>query len=136
MVGKFTAAIDDWVLETEKRINAVLKQATQTVINTTQLSTSKGGRMRVDTGFLRASGQLSLNGMPSGPIRGEPGQTYAEKSVKVTLSDLKSGSKIYFGWTAKYAKERESKDAFLALAVQKWPQIVENAANQLKARSK
>ena len=27
----------------------------------------EGGRMRVDTGFLRASGQLSFNGMPTGP---------------------------------------------------------------------
>lgn len=95
--------------------------------------------MRVDTGFLRASGQASLTGMPTGPGRGSPDGTYPPDttSVIVTIANAKVGEdRIFFGWTANYARYRESRDAFLRLAVQKWDQIVSSNVAKAKARFK
>ena len=105
---------------------------------------AKGGRMRVDTGFLRASGQASLTGMPTGPSRPpseEPGAHYDDgspvpASVVVTIASInvENGDKFYFGWTANYAKFREAKDGFLRLGVQRWQQIVDATVQRLKQR--
>lgn len=99
--------------------------------------------MRVDTGFLRASGQMSLTGMPTGPSRpaadAKPFQYNDGVTVTPVEAILVSASldvKIYFGWTANYARARESKDGFLRLAAQKWPDFVNEATRQLKTRKK
>lgn len=97
--------------------------------------------MRVDTGFLRASGTASLNGMPTGPVRGDPkakpGQ-YDDGSgtgnVMLVLAQMSLGAVFFFGWVANYAKYREAYDGFLESAVQQWPKIVEQVTAEIKAR--
>lgn len=133
----FTAQVSDFVLKTDKRMVALIRQSVQEVIDDAQLSDDKGGRMRVDTGFLRASGQPSLTGMPSGPGRGEKGKPYNWNSntVEATLANVKVGNTIFFGWTANYAKYRETYDGFLDGALQKWPSIVSRVCAEIKARS-
>lgn len=94
--------------------------------------------MRVDTGFLRASGQASLNGMPSGPSRGERKEPnsypYNENNVEVRLGELKLGAVFYFGWTANYARYRELFDGFLEGALMHWARIVAINTDTIRQR--
>jgi hypothetical protein len=138
MVENFSATIDAWAKKSQKRMLAVRNQSTQDIIDDAQLPTAKGGRMHVDTGFLRASGQSSLTGMPTGPIRGAKDQTYGTDpgGASVNIGKWPLGGSFFFGWTANYARPREAKDAFLRLAVMKWPNFVTNNIAKAKARFK
>lgn len=137
--GSFEADIDRIVANTEKRVDLVKKQALLKSINEMQLAVKKGGKMRVDTGFLRASGQASLTGMPTGPnIRpkdAKPGQyDWQSKQTEVVLGQLKDGATFYFGWTANYAKYREAYDGFMHTVLQKWQQTVDSVIAEAKKR--
>jgi len=139
MSGKtFTAQVDDIIRNVEARMTALVRSSVNDVIEDAQTPVAKGGNMRVDTGFLRNSGMPSLNGMPSGPSRPEskvPGSyTYSDYAARLVIANYQLGQTIYYGWTANYAKYRNAYDGFLDNAVQKWPQIVERRANELKQR--
>lgn len=138
MVGKFTADVEAIVLASEKRMLALIRQSVQDVVEDAQTPVAKGGRMRVDTGFLRASGRMSLTGLPQGPVRGDntdPGSyTYDENNVIATLGQTQIGSTIYFGWTANYAKYREAYDGFLDAALQNWQKIVDRNTEEIRKR--
>lgn len=137
---KFSSQVDDIIMQTEKRLIALARQSTQEVVDQAQTPAAKGGKMRVDTGFLRASGQMSLNGMPTGPVRPDNdevgGYDWRETTVVTTLAKLKLGTSVFFGWTANYAEHRETYDGFLASAVQNWPSIVDKVTRQIKGRIK
>lgn len=144
------ADIEDIVAATDKRMLALMRQSLQDVINEAQLPVAKGGRMRVDTGFLRASGQASLSGMPTGPVRGDPNalpgsypsaDNYSDTaSIALVLGEhaegLKIGSIFYFGWTANYAKYREVYDGFLEGALQHWARVVAFNTETIRERIK
>lgn len=137
----FSAQVDEIVAKTQKRMLALSRESIQRVIDDAQTPVAKGGRMRVDTGFLRASGQGSLTGLPTGPVRGESKDKgfydNGEKSVvELQLGQLQLGGIFYFGWTANYAKYREAFDGFLEAAVQSWPQIVKDVTEEIKKRIK
>jgi hypothetical protein len=140
-MGKFAAQVDSWVRQTQKRMVAVRNRAVELTIEDAQKPRAKGGRMRVDTGFLRASGQMSLGGMPTGPSRpaddAKPFQyDDGNRVTPVTLILVQASleTKVFFGWTANYARPREAKDAFLRLAVQKWPDFVAQSTQEAKTR--
>lgn len=139
------AEIDEFILVSEKRMVALMRQSVSDVVDNAQLPTAKGGRMRVDTGFLRASGQMSLTGMPSGPDRGAPnakpgqydsgsGDYSKDAAVTGTIGATKLGDTIYFGWTASYAKYRELYDGFLEGALMHWARIVAFNTDEIKRR--
>lgn len=136
----FKTDVEDIVAASEKRMIALMRQSVSDVIDNAQTPVAKGGRMRVDTGFLRASGQMSLNGMPSGPSRGESTEknaySYNEGDVTVQLGKAQIGSVIYFGWTASYAKYRELYDGFLESALQNWGRIVAFNTDTIRQRIK
>lgn len=134
-MGKFSASIKDFAEHSKQAMDAVVKQSVQDVVNEANTPIAKGGRMHVDTGFLRASGQMSLTGMPSGPGRGEPNGSYAtdDASVITSLANVNIGrDTIFYGWIANYARFREYKDAFLRSAAQRWQTIVSNNARKVK----
>lgn len=132
----FSAQVDAFVAETTKRITALGKQSVVELIEEVQTPRAKGGKMRVDTGFLRASGQLSLTGMPTGPERGDLDKKYTTAPIGlVDLAGWRPGQTIWFGWTAHYAKYREAYDGFLISGIQNWQAIVNRVAAQIKARS-
>lgn len=138
MVKSFSASVDDFIKLSKERTEAVIRQSVQEVVDQAQLPVAKGGKMRVDTGFLRASGQMSLNGMPSGPTRpdkdAKPGEYSPDNtSIVLSLGKFQLGQTIYFGWTANYAKYREAYDGFLGSAAQNWQSIV---AKNIKLVSK
>ena len=132
MAKTFSAQVDDWIAKSERLSLAVLQQATQAVINEANTPVAKGGRMRVDTGFLRNSLKASIGSMPSGAS--SPGN-WDDSEVVLTLTRLQPGQVFYAGWTANYARPREHYDGFLRMAAQKWQEQVDAAARQLKQRA-
>lgn len=134
----FAAQVDDWVKATEQRMTAVFRESTQRVVEQAQ------ARIPIDTGFARASVQVSLEAMP--PImpsnKGVKGAAYPYEGavIALTLADAEIGDTIYVGWTAAYALALEyghSKQApagFVRLAAQNWQQIVAQVAEEAKGR--
>jgi hypothetical protein len=137
----FSVQVDDIVTVSEKRMIALMRASLQDVTDIMQQPVAKGGRMRVDTGFLRASGQPSLNGMPQGPTRGEreePGSYPHDEgaAVTVTLGKMKLGQTFYFGWTAEYARYREIYDGFMERGLSQWQRIVTFHTDTIRKRVK
>ena len=138
----FAAQIEEWVRETEQRMLATVQIAVQDLIKDMQTPVTKGGRMRVDTGFLRASGRASLTGWPSGPSQkpadAPTGQytgiydDFDAYPLGAVLLDLKLGDTLYFGWVAGYATVRNTYDGFMDIPVQNWQGYVNTAMRKVK----
>ena len=131
MVKYTFATLDQWTKKTEKRIDAVLKDATQTVISVAQTPKSKGGKLPVDTGNLRNSLQSSV----AGGAMGEGASSYIMVAGK-----MKGGDLATFTWTAEYAAAVNNGNRgrpgahFVEVAVDQWPAIVRASIAKAKAR--
>jgi len=140
MVKYTFATLDQWTKKTEKRIDAVLKDATQTTIAIAQKTKAKGGRMPVITNTLRDSLESSIAGGASGE---------GEESYILVAGNMKGGDLATFTWTAEYA--RRVNDGFVGDdklgrtysqvgahfvegAVDQWPAIVRASIAKAKAR--
>jgi hypothetical protein len=145
MAGSFAASVSRWVSETEQRIEAVRKQATQEVFEEARRPRGEGGKMRVDTGFLRNTAVASLSAMP--PIdknaRPVPGQSYKDNSSAIALiiAQSKPGDTVYLGFVAAYSAERElgargqPPDAFARSAAEQWQSIVRRVSQRAQQRA-
>jgi len=138
---KYTfSTLDQWTKKTEKRIDAVLKDATQSVVAVAQQTKAKGGRMPVDTGNLRNSLQSSVAG-------GAMGEGASSHILVAPL--MKGGDLATFTWTAEYARRVNNgftgEDSlgrnysqvgahFVEGAVDQWPAIVRASIAKAKAR--
>lgn len=126
----FTAQIDDWVRKTKARMDAVVKGSAQAVVQDAQVPVAKGGRMPVDTGFLRNSLISSLQGGTA--LGGATGYT-------AVVGGMEAGDVVTFTWTANYARHVEygargrTPRLFVGGAVRKWPQIVASEIAKAKA---
>ena len=131
MVRYTFAQLDQWTKKTERRIDAVLEDATQTVISVAQTPTSKGGRLPVDTGNLRNSLQSSIAGGASGE---------GASSYILVAGNMKGGDLATFTWTAEYAAAVNNGNRgrpgahFVEGAVDQWPAIVRASIAKAKAR--
>lgn len=124
----FTADVKGWSDKALRNSEAIFKQSVQDVTQDAQLPTAKGGRMRVDTGFLRNSHISGKNGSLS-----EQG----EEAYTATIASLELGDTYSAGWTAEYAAYREfgargqEPDFFMRGALQKWNQFVRLNASKV-----
>ena len=136
--GDLTIQVEDFVRVSEARMLAVMRQSIQDAIDNAQVPVAKGGRMRVDTGFLRASGAASLAGMPTGPGRGDRNgnYTYNGEALIGILAKMKFGDTLYWGWVANYARYRELYDGFLEASLRNWQRIVAINTDTLRQRIK
>ena len=131
MVKYTFATLDQWTKKTEKRIDAVLKDATQSVVAVAQQTKAKGGRMPVDTGNLRNSLQSSV----AGGAMGEGASSYI-----LVAGNMKGGDLATFTWTAEYAAAVNNGNRgrpgahFVEGAVDEWPAIVRASIAKAKAR--
>ena len=140
MVNYTFATLDQWTKKTERRIDAVLKDATQSVVAVAQVTKAKGGRMPVDTGNLRNSLISSVAGGASGQ---------GEESYIMAAAGMTGGDVATFTWTAEYARRINSgftgADSlgrnysqvgahFVEGAVDQWPAIVRASIAKAKAR--
>lgn len=139
-MGQFANKIREFGEEGRKRYRATARLAVQDTIEMAQRTIGEGGRMRVQTGFLRASVQGAINHMPSGPSTNEDGGEYAPgtqvagEPIAVTLAkwDPTKGQVLFVGWTANYARPREHQDGFLRGAVEMWDVTVGQAAIKVR----
>lgn len=122
----------------QARLRVVARTAVQTTLSQAQRTVPEGGRMRIDTGFLRASLQAALGSMPRGPsenIGGYGGkrkyplgmQAHGLPVAAVLLKWEPGQDDLYAGWTASYARPREYHDGFLRGAVENWKTNVKTA---------
>lgn len=144
MPKTFSAQVDAWVRKSQGRMTAVFQTATQMTIEVAQevgpsvASANAGGEqptgglLPVDTGFLRASGQASLNGWPVGPSRPADGQR--EFDVDLVIAGARIGDVIHWGWTAAYARAMEERYGFNRSATGQWRYHVEQAIREAKRR--
>ena len=139
MVDYTFATLDQWTKKEQRRTDAVLKDATQSVIAVAQVSREKGGRMPVITNNLRNSLQSSIAGGASGE---------GESSHILVAPLMKGGDLATFTWTAEYARRvnngftgadslgRNYSQAgahFVEGAVDQWPAIVRASIAKAKA---
>ena len=134
MVKYTFATLDQWTKKTEKRIDAVLKDATQSVIAVAQTSKGHGGRMPVITNTLRDSLQSSIAGGASGE---------GESSHILVAPLMKGGDLATFTWgngdvpyAAAVNNGRNGRPGahFVEGAVDEWPAIVRASIAKAKAR--
>lgn len=119
----FSKRIGKFADKVEKRSVALARRSARDVANEANLPRAKGGRMPVDTGFLRASIRAALGDMPR----------EGSGSVTRVIAQWKFDKPLYIGWTANYAREQEYKNGFVRGAAEKWAQIVERNAKELGA---
>jgi hypothetical protein len=107
-LGDFTATIDAWVAKTEKRVEAVFKQASFDVI--TQANENAPHR----DGFLKSSLVVALNTPIPPAIRVNPNegnddnrQTFQPTNFTAVIASAKVTDVISAGWTANYAPAQE-----------------------------
>lgn len=130
MTRSFTAQIKAFRDLTEQKLELVVKASAQEVFKTAQTPKAQGGRMPVDTGFLRNSFVSGLNGSTS--LSGADAYVLA-------VAGMELGDTVFGGWTADYAKHVEygtsrMAGSFFALnAAQQWQAIV--SRNAAKARA-
>lgn len=139
----FAATVGDWCRGVEGALEAILKTSVQDVVEEMQKPRTAGGRMRIDTGFLRASLLASTAAMPdiNPAARPTEGRSYAVgNQVELSIAGLELGQTIYLGYTAAYAGHREygangqPPDAFVRTAAQGWQQIVAKNEAELMRR--
>ena len=122
--------IREWAAKSQARLDAVFKTAAQDIAREVQTPSAKGGRMRVDTSYLRNSFAADINTTPSG--NGE--SSYSAGPISIVINRAKIGDRVVFGWTANYAIYVEARFAFLRSAAQNWQKIVDKAAQKVKTR--
>jgi hypothetical protein len=140
----FSAEVAAWIAKTKNAANAVLRQSAQELFQEAQTvgpsvanpSGGEGGRLPVDTGFMRSSFGVSIGSMPAGPTSGSPNQTYRYDAGGVTLklAGAELGDTICGGWAAQYAQFMEMRYGFMRSAAQNWPSIVNSVAQRAIAR--
>lgn len=141
--GRFTAQVDKQIANARAKMLAVRNESVQRTIEIAQTPVSMGGRLRVDTGFLRASfvasvgaGNFALTDKPDGEGR----YSFDMGQVSLVILGAELTDTITGVWTASYARPREygargqAGDRFVGLAAQQWPRTVNEVVAELKAR--
>lgn len=132
---KFADQIAKHRKEYERRMTAVFRESAQQVANDSRTVQSKGGRLPLDTGFLRASAGAGINQMPSGPTENESGGPVSNRVTGMGLTEAlarwKPGDTFYFGFSAMYGRYMEYRYGFVRGAAEKWQSIVKSVARRV-----
>lgn len=128
----FAKQINEHAQKYERRMRQVFGASVEEVAERANTPVASGGRMRVDTGFLRHSLLASRGTLPRGPSTPSQGVNYSWSinSVTAELLRWRPDDAFFLGWTANYAIFREAKDGFMFSAAQKWKGIVEKNARR------
>lgn len=129
MPANFTLQVEQFAGKTVEQMRNVLRNSVQDVLETAQRPKAQGGRMPVDTGFLRNSLASGLNGAFGPPDA---------NSYTLTVAGMDLGDVARFAWTAEYAIHQElgtSKfpgNHFVGSAAAQWEKFV--AANAARTK--
>lgn len=140
--ARFASKVDEWVMATQQRVTAVLRESARRVIEEMQRPVNEGGNMPIDTGFLRASLVVVVNGNPPIANRISDGRRYAYNASTIVLEIAKfnAGDRMVAAYTANYARHLEygsqgrAGRGFTRLASQQWGRIVQEVTAEAKAR--
>lgn len=149
--SSFSAQVSAWAAKSEARMTAVFRDAAQSVAEDVKKTIPNGGKMPIDTGFLRASLMASTAQMPTLDDSPEKDKSYPDDNAQIELviAGAQLGQTIYLGFTAVYARRLEygftGTDSlgrtynqqglgFVRKSAQKWPLIVKESATKIKAR--
>ena len=134
MVKYTFAQLDQWTKKTERRIDAVLKDAAQSVIAVAQVPREKGGRMPVITGNLRNSLQSSI----AGGALGEGAESHVMVAATMTGGDLATftwgNGDVPYAAAVNNGRNGRPGAHFVEGAVDQWPAIVRASIAKAKAR--
>lgn len=128
--GTFTADLKRFENLTADMMMRVAKASLQDVIRIAQTPVAQGGKMPVDTGYLRNSLVSSLDGrdVARGP-----------DSYVLAIIQLQMGQPMEFAWMAEYAVHRhymvdvgQGGGLWRDDAAQQWPQIVAKNARRVR----
>lgn len=139
MAQRFSAAVDDWVIETKERLEAVFKTAVQYTIEDMQTPVGGGGNMPVDTGFLRTSLQASINAPILRQMANNGSPIGFATDTTLVIAGAEIGDTIYATYGANYAVYQEygangrAGRGFVRLASQNWQSHVNRAVADLRA---
>jgi len=134
-VSHFSKQVERHVRKYKKIMPTVAKQSAQEVVAKAQLHNKKGGRMRIDTGFLRASIVAGIGSMPTGQTKGEPDKNYVYTGHGLAATLIRwnpATESLFVGWTANYARAREATDGFMRGASEEWSGIVERVVKKAR----
>lgn len=136
MTEAIETQIDRFIVKTEARMLAVVRESIKSVVEESQTPKAKGGRMPVKTGFLRASGQAALDRIPTGPSKGDPAGNYnwGGGPLNVVLARMQLDDTFVWGWTAVYARKQEVFNGFLGASLQNWQSHVNKAVAKFRNR--
>lgn len=145
-MADFLSQVTEWVRETEQRTEAVFRESAQRVIAEMQ------SLVPVDTGFLRASLQVSRTApVPAdrGPADGAT-YTYNPTAATLAIAGAAIGDTLFASYSAVYAPRvnwgyvgtdalgrtyNQQGRHFIERAVQRWPQTVGDVCRELQARA-
>ena len=128
--GLANVTVSQWAAQSQARLEAVFREAAQEIVKEVQTPRKKGGKMPVDTSFLRNSFAAEVNKIPSG----DGDSAYKKGPISIVINRAVIGDRVVFGWAASYAIYMESKYSFLRSAAQNWQQIVDRSAQKVKTR--
>lgn len=140
--GAFSAKVSAWVKETKERQAAVYRGSAQATVAIMQTPRAHGGSLRVETGFLRASLVATTGAsLPAQTVKpeGQGAFSYDASSINLMIAHAAISEPITVVYTANYARPREygangqPADRWVALAAQRWPQVVEQECAKAKA---
>lgn len=126
----------------ERRIDGVLRDSVQTIVSLMQTHRRRGGNMPVDTGFLKNSIMVILDGGPPISTPGTDAEGGNENSWLLAIPQMRAGGVITIGYTAHYAVYQEygtrfmQGNFFVANAVNRWPSAVHTAVARAKREIK
>jgi len=129
----FSSDVEKWSDKAMKRYRSTARTAVQETVAEANMVRGRGGRMRVDTGFLRASGVAAIDRIPSGQSKNTDNAAFAYNPSDLSVTLLRwnpATETLFYGYVANYAVPREYKDGFLRGAVENWDQHVAKAAKE------
>jgi hypothetical protein len=129
----FRAQVSNWARQSEDRLVAVFREATQRVANEVRVPVGAGGNMPVVTGNLRRSLGISLSAMPT--VQGRQFEADPSTEISLTIANSQLGQTIYLGFQAVYARYQENRYGFVRLTAQRWEQIVQESAQIIRDRT-
>ncbi|MCO7469512.1 hypothetical protein NJG16_05515 [Stenotrophomonas maltophilia] len=137
MANKFGDQVKAFAEKTKLRQEAIFKASAQRLMEEANTPEGQGGKMPVDTGFLRNSAGASTEGPPEA----------GGQAMGLVFLGLQVGQTVWAGWTAKYAmrmehgfygedskgrKYAQAGKGFARAAAQNWVFIVEAVAKEVK----
>lgn len=134
MPKSFSDTISKWTARQELAMESVAKEAAQGLSEEVTKPRAKGGRMPVDTGFLRNSFAAAVNSIPRGEAAGSDGFSKTDfdmQPIVLTINKLKAGDRLVLGFTANYARAMEFRYFFVRSAAQNWPIHIEKATKKV-----